>query len=169
MSPLISVELLGWAAAGLTLAMFICRDMLRLRALALAANMAFIGYGLSAGLWPVVTLHLLLVPLNLQRLVELRRTPTLASRRRAKRRATRLFHIHEIPSFYRCTKPNGRCGRRAPTLPSPLLRAARPTRRGGARPNHKLQGLPMDSFHRPTFRFAPSRRAGSVAPTGASR
>lgn len=72
MSQLIPIEVLGWVAAALTLATFVCRDMLRLRVLALAANMAFIGYGLGIGLWPVVTLHLLLVPINLRRLMELR-------------------------------------------------------------------------------------------------
>lgn len=72
MHTLVPVDLLGWLAAGLTLATFVSRDMLRLRLLALAANMAFIAYGLAAGLWPVATLHLLLVPVNLNRLLELR-------------------------------------------------------------------------------------------------
>jgi len=39
------VQTLGWLAAGLKLATFVCRDMRRLRLLALAANAAFIGYG----------------------------------------------------------------------------------------------------------------------------
>jgi len=61
-------ETLGWVAAGLTLAAFICRDMRRLRLLALAANAAFIAYGALAQLLPVLMLHLLLVPVNLWRL-----------------------------------------------------------------------------------------------------
>jgi len=61
-------ETLGWVAAGLTLATFICRDMRRLRLLALAANAAFIAYGALAQLLPVLMLHLLLVPVNLWRL-----------------------------------------------------------------------------------------------------
>jgi hypothetical protein len=35
-----------------------------LRYSALAANAAFIAYGLSAGLWPVLALHFVLVPIN---------------------------------------------------------------------------------------------------------
>ncbi len=81
MSPLIPIDILGWVAAALTLGTFVCRDMLRLRVLALGANMAFIGYGLAAGLWPVATLHLLLVPVNLRRLMELQRVRAPAVRR----------------------------------------------------------------------------------------
>jgi len=66
----IPVEWVGWAAAGLTLATFICRDMRRLRLLALAANAAFIAYGAVAQLLPVLMLHLALVPVNLWRLNE---------------------------------------------------------------------------------------------------
>jgi fatty acid desaturase len=62
------VPILGWLAAGLTLATFVCRDMRRLRLLALAANAAFIGYGTAAQLLPVLVLHLALVPVNLWRL-----------------------------------------------------------------------------------------------------
>ena len=61
-------QLLGWLAAGLTLATFACRDMRRLRLLALAANAAFIAYGAAANLLPVLMLHLALVPVNLWRL-----------------------------------------------------------------------------------------------------
>jgi hypothetical protein len=61
-------DTLGWLAAGLTLATFICRDMRRLRLMALAANVAFIGYGAVAQIWPVLVLHLALVPVNLWRL-----------------------------------------------------------------------------------------------------
>ncbi len=63
-----STEALGWAAATLTLLTFICRDMRRLRVLALAANAAFIAYGTLADLAPVLVLHLALVPVNLWRL-----------------------------------------------------------------------------------------------------
>ncbi len=71
------VQILGWLAAGLTLATFVCRDMRRLRLLALAANAAFIGYGASAQLLPVLMLHLALVPVNLWRLNQALR-PALA-------------------------------------------------------------------------------------------
>ena len=63
-------DLLGWAAAVLTLLAFSCNDLLRLRCSALAANAAFIAYGLTGGLWPVLALHFVLVPINVWRLVQ---------------------------------------------------------------------------------------------------
>jgi hypothetical protein len=67
-NSLLSNDVLGWAAALLTLMTFVCRDMRRLRLLALAANAAFIAYGALAHLLPVLALHLALVPVNLWRL-----------------------------------------------------------------------------------------------------
>lgn len=75
---LLSADTLGWLAAGLTAATFACTDMRRLRVLALAANLAFIAYGLGAGLAPVLALHLVLAPMNLWRLVQLRRAEAAA-------------------------------------------------------------------------------------------
>lgn len=66
MAPL--TETLGWMAAALTLAAFACKDLRKLRYAALSANAAFIAYGLLAQLWPVLALHLILVPINLWRL-----------------------------------------------------------------------------------------------------
>lgn len=43
-----------------------------LRLTALAANLCFIAYGATAQLWPVLVLHLALMPLNLHRLRQLR-------------------------------------------------------------------------------------------------
>ncbi len=71
---LLSNEVLGWAAALLTLLTFVCRDMRRLRLLALAANAAFIAYGALAQLLPVLALHMALVPVNLWRLNQALRT-----------------------------------------------------------------------------------------------
>ena len=65
-------DVLGWAAAALTLLAFSCNDLLRLRCSALAANGAFIAYGLTGGLWPVLALHFVLVPINVLRLVQTR-------------------------------------------------------------------------------------------------
>lgn len=70
-------ELLGWAAAALTVLTFYCRDMVRLRLFGLLANIAFVSYGLSAGLAPVLVLHLALIPINLTRLLRDRRGPLL--------------------------------------------------------------------------------------------
>lgn len=73
-------EALGWTAAVLTLLAFSCSDILRLRYAALAANGAFIAYGFAAELWPVLALHLLLVPINLCRLIQTRRLCASAAR-----------------------------------------------------------------------------------------
>jgi hypothetical protein len=69
-------ESLGWLAASLTLASFASTDMLRLRVLALAANVAFVSYACQAGLMPVLALHLALAPVNLWRLIQLLRQRT---------------------------------------------------------------------------------------------
>lgn len=61
------VDTLGWVAAALMVATFSCREARLLRALAVATNLAFIGYGAMAGLAPVLALHLLLLPINLWR------------------------------------------------------------------------------------------------------
>ena len=61
-------EAVGWIAAGLTLLTFYCTQAQRLRMFALSANLAFILYGFLAALWPVLFLHLLLLPINLVRL-----------------------------------------------------------------------------------------------------
>lgn len=65
-------NLLGWAAAALTLLTFSCTNMQRLRLLALSANGAFVAYALMAGLTPVLALHFTLIPVNLYRLVQAR-------------------------------------------------------------------------------------------------
>jgi hypothetical protein len=72
-SVLGSIDLMGWAAAGVTMMTFACQDMRRLRVLALLANAAFIAYGAMAMLMPVLVLHLILAPINLLRLWSLRR------------------------------------------------------------------------------------------------
>ena len=52
----------------MTLLAFSCNDLVRLRYLALSANAAFIAYGLTAQLWPVLVLHFMLMPINAWRL-----------------------------------------------------------------------------------------------------
>lgn len=63
-------EVLGWCAAALMVATFACRDARRMRPLAVATNLAFIGYGVAASLAPVLALHALLLPINLWRWAE---------------------------------------------------------------------------------------------------
>ena len=49
------------------------KAMVPLRAIAIASNVAFIAYGLGAGLYPVLILHVVLLPLNCLRLLQMRR------------------------------------------------------------------------------------------------
>ena len=67
---------LGWLAAALMLATFACREARCMRPLAVGTNLAFIGYGLTAGLAPVLALHAMLLPINLWRWWECTRLRT---------------------------------------------------------------------------------------------
>jgi CRP/FNR family transcriptional regulator, cyclic AMP receptor protein len=81
-------DALGYFASALVLLTFHASDMRALRLLAIASNAAFIAYAWSAGLAPVLALHLLLLPLNVLRLAQcgrpratafaVRRAPPLA-------------------------------------------------------------------------------------------
>lgn len=64
------IDAMGYFAASLVLATFCAKRMVSLRALAIASNIAFIGYGLAAQLWPIATLHMIMLPLNAMRLRE---------------------------------------------------------------------------------------------------
>lgn len=68
-------NLLGWFASGLVFAAFCAREMLPLRLLAIASNIAFIGYGRADHLWPIVFLHSATLPMNVIRLRQLVRAP----------------------------------------------------------------------------------------------
>ncbi|MBI5716438.1 MAG: hypothetical protein HZC37_01980 [Burkholderiales bacterium] len=63
-------DTLGWAAAALMVATFSCREARHLRPLAVATNVAFIGYGAAPSLAPVLVLHLVLLPINLWRCLQ---------------------------------------------------------------------------------------------------
>jgi CRP/FNR family cyclic AMP-dependent transcriptional regulator len=65
--------LLGATASTLTLASFSMKSMLPLRAFALASNLFFIAYGYVDSLWPVLILHTCLLPLNVKRLLDIRK------------------------------------------------------------------------------------------------
>jgi hypothetical protein len=62
-------ELSGYIASGLVLAAFYMQDMIPLRLVALASNVAFIAYGVALDLTPIWLLHALLMPLNGYRLI----------------------------------------------------------------------------------------------------
>jgi CRP/FNR family transcriptional regulator, cyclic AMP receptor protein len=65
-------EPVGYLASLLVLATFCMRDMVALRVVAIASNLAFIAYSGLAQIGPVLLLHALLLPVNVLRLVELR-------------------------------------------------------------------------------------------------
>jgi hypothetical protein len=61
---MISTDIIGYLASALVLTTFCMRDMVALRCMAIASNVAFIAYGGLANLGPVLVLHLLLLPIN---------------------------------------------------------------------------------------------------------
>ena len=65
-------ELIGYLASLLVLAAFCMRDMVALRVVALASNLAFITYAVLEGLGPVLLLHAMLLPVNALRLAQAR-------------------------------------------------------------------------------------------------
>ena len=58
------VDGVGYLASALVLLTFCMSTMLSLRAIAICSNLAFIGYALGAGIYPVLILHVILLPLN---------------------------------------------------------------------------------------------------------
>ena len=62
------IDVFGYAASGMTLATFAQRTMLPMRIMALGSNVCFIAYGAMGPFLPVLTLHLILLPINLARL-----------------------------------------------------------------------------------------------------
>lgn len=63
--------IVGFIAAGLTIATLSMRTMVPLRATGIAANIAFVSYGFLFGSLPTVVLHAILFPLNVYRLAEM--------------------------------------------------------------------------------------------------
>ncbi|MFN0185222.1 MAG: Crp/Fnr family transcriptional regulator [Aquabacterium sp.] len=68
-----AAEWIGYLAATLTLATFSMKTMLHLRIVGIVSNLAFVTYGLVASVYPVLLLHLVLLPLNSWRLRQLLR------------------------------------------------------------------------------------------------
>lgn len=87
-------DALGYVAAGLVFATFCAQQMALLRALAIASNVAFIGYGFLDGLWPILILHSAMFPINIRRyrqlLREHRGTTTADARTPVRSRSTLL-------------------------------------------------------------------------------
>ena len=67
------VDAAGYLASALVLATFCMKTMIPLRCAAITSNIAFIVYGLYDGLYPVLALHAILLPLNVWRAFQMLR------------------------------------------------------------------------------------------------
>ena len=66
-------DIAGFTASALLLATFSVRTMIPLRLLGISSSVAFLTYGFSSGLLPIIVLHVILLPLNLYRFYEMDR------------------------------------------------------------------------------------------------
>jgi len=66
-------QVVGYVASLLVFSTFYMKTMIPLRCTAVLSNVAFLTYGYFAGLYPVFVLHVVLLPLNLLRLYQMRR------------------------------------------------------------------------------------------------
>lgn len=67
------VEIAGYVASALVAVSFYMRTIIYLRLFAIASNVVFIFYGYAGHVYPVLVLHTFLLPLNLQRLWQMRK------------------------------------------------------------------------------------------------
>ncbi|MGN8545690.1 cyclic nucleotide-binding domain-containing protein [Bradyrhizobium sp. 13971] len=74
------IDGLGYLASALVLLTFCMSTMLSLRAVAIFSNLAFISYGLGDGIYPVLILHIILLPLNVVLLFQMVRLLRKAKR-----------------------------------------------------------------------------------------
>ena len=70
--PRFWTDLIGMLAGILVMSTFYMNCMVKLRCLAILSNIAFATYGLLLDLWPILVLHVLLLPINTLRLAQLR-------------------------------------------------------------------------------------------------
>jgi hypothetical protein len=64
------INLLGYAASASVLATFCMNTMVPLRAVAICSNVLFAVFGALAHIYPVLILHVILLPVNIVRLVQ---------------------------------------------------------------------------------------------------
>jgi CRP/FNR family transcriptional regulator, cyclic AMP receptor protein len=64
-------DMIGYAAAATVLATFCMTNMFHLRLLAIASNVLFICFGSLTHVYPVLLLHMALLPINLARLLQM--------------------------------------------------------------------------------------------------
>ena len=67
------IDMIGWAASAAVLATFCMNTMMPLRVLAIISNVLFCAFGALAHIFPVLILHAILLPVNVVRLVQIRR------------------------------------------------------------------------------------------------
>lgn len=67
------IEIAGYVASAFVAASFYMKTIVPLRILAICSNIAFIIYGAGAGLLPVLILHTFLFPLNIVRLLQMKK------------------------------------------------------------------------------------------------
>jgi CRP/FNR family transcriptional regulator, cyclic AMP receptor protein len=65
------IDVLGYAASASVLATFCMSTMVPLRAIAIGSNVLFIAFGAIAHIYPVLVLHIILLPVNITRLIQL--------------------------------------------------------------------------------------------------
>jgi len=63
------IDLLGYAASCAVLATFVMRTMIPLRSIAILSNLLFIAFGYCQHIYPVLFLHIVLLPVNGWRLM----------------------------------------------------------------------------------------------------
>ena len=66
-------ELIGYAAAACVFVTFYMKTMVPLRIAGIVSNVLFIAYGYDLGAYPVLILHVVLLPLNIIRLHQMRK------------------------------------------------------------------------------------------------
>jgi hypothetical protein len=67
------ITIIGYTASLFTAITFYMRTIIPLRLFAICSNIAFIAYGYFGKLYPVLILHLFLLPLNIIRLVQMKK------------------------------------------------------------------------------------------------
>ena len=70
---MIWIDILGYAASATVLATFCMNTMIPLRLTAILSNILFASFGLNAHIYPVMILHVILLPVNALRLIQVRR------------------------------------------------------------------------------------------------
>jgi CRP/FNR family cyclic AMP-dependent transcriptional regulator len=73
METIFWIDMVGWAASAAVLATFCMNSMMSLRVLAIISNVLFCAFGAAAHIFPVLILHAILLPVNVVRLVQIRR------------------------------------------------------------------------------------------------